>query len=43
MWALKVHVNGLKWQWDEVVYKSDDTIEWKQMFWSGPNASRSLF
>ena len=36
MWAVKVHVNGLKWQWDEIVYKSDDTIEWKQINWSGP-------
>jgi len=41
--GIKVHVNGLKWQWDELVYKDDDTIQWKQMFWSGPNARRSLF
>ena len=38
--GIKVHVNGLKWQWDELVYKDDDTIQWKQMFWSGPNASK---
>jgi hypothetical protein len=42
MWAVKVHVNGLKWQWDEIVYKSDDTIEWKQFSWSGPNGSQPL-
>ena len=41
--GIRVHVNGLKWQWDEIVYKDDDTIQWKQMFWSGPNARRSLF
>jgi hypothetical protein len=40
--SIKVHVNGLKWYWDELVYKDDDTIQWKQMFWSGPNASRDL-
>ena len=40
--SIKVHLNGLKWQWDELVYKDDDTIQWKQMFWSGPNASRDL-
>ena len=43
MWAVKVHVNALKWTWDEVVYKSDDSVELKQMFWSGPNASKQLF
>ena len=30
--GIKVHVNGLKWHWDEIVYKSDDTIQWKQIF-----------
>ena len=39
MWAVKVHVNGLKWQWDEVVYKSHDTIEWRRFNWSWTNAS----
>ncbi len=42
MWAVKVHVNGLKWYWDEVVCRNDDVIEWKRMSWSGANASRSL-
>lgn len=41
--SIKIHVNGLKWQWDERVYKDDDTIQWKQMFGSGPKASKSNF
>ena len=42
MWAVKVHVNGLKWEWDEIICRSDDAIEWKRFTWSGPNASRSI-
>ncbi|MBI3601467.1 MAG: hypothetical protein HY209_01025 [Candidatus Omnitrophica bacterium] len=38
--GVKVHVNGLKWQWDEVVCRHDDSIEWKRTTWSGQNASR---
>jgi hypothetical protein len=40
--AIKVHVNGLKWHWDEMIYKDDDTIEWKHMTWAGPHARRPL-
>ena len=40
--GIKVHVNGLKWHWDEIVYKSDDSIEWKRINRSGPNASREI-
>ena len=39
----KVHINGLKWYWDEVVCKNDDVIEWKRMGWCGPNASKQPF
>ena len=42
IWSVKVHVNGLKWCWDEVVCRNDDAIEWKRFTWSGPNASRSI-
>ena len=38
--GIKVHVNGLKWHWDEIVYKNDDTVEWKRFSWSGPNGRR---
>jgi len=40
--GVKVHINGLKWHWDEVIYRSDDVVEWKRMNWSGRNCSRSL-
>ena len=40
--AVRVHVNGFKWYWDEVVCRNDDSIEWKRFIWSGPNASRQL-
>jgi len=41
--SLKVHINGLKWHWDEMVYKTDDTIECRRFSWSGPNANRHGF
>jgi len=41
--GIKVHINGLKWHWDEMVYKTDDTIEWKRFSWSGPNANWHSF
>jgi len=41
--GIKVHINGLKWYWDEVVCKNDDVIEWKRMGWCGPNASKQPF
>ena len=37
--GIKVHVNGLKWYWDEVTCRHDDVIEWKRMSWCGRNAS----
>jgi len=41
--GIKVHVDGLKWYWDEVIYRNDDVIEWKRMGWYGPNASKQIF
>jgi len=43
LWGIKVHVNGLKWYWDEVICRNDDVIEWKRMAWCGPNASKQPF
>jgi len=40
LWGIKLHINGLKWYWDEVIYKSDDTIEWKKFGWSGCYSGR---
>ena len=36
--AVKIHINGLKWHWDEVICRHDDVIEWRCFTWSGPNA-----
>jgi len=38
--GIKVHVNGLKWYWDEVICRNDDVIEWRRMGWYGSNASK---
>ncbi|MDE2215288.1 MAG: hypothetical protein KGJ61_09280 [Candidatus Omnitrophica bacterium] len=33
--AARVHINGLKWYWDELVCKQDDSIEWRRFTWYG--------
>jgi hypothetical protein len=43
VWAVKVHVNGLKWYWDEIICRHDDVIEWKRMGWNGSNGIKSSF
>jgi len=38
--GIMVHVNGLKWYWDEVICRNDDVVEWKRICWDGSNTCK---